>query len=153
MNGEQIIAQHPNTKLVVFCNSLPGHAALDARQKGVIDAVTKAGVKAEALDVGSDMTKVAQNVVAYATKHPEADVFVGSWSGVTTALMTAQDEGTLSKDIAITNFDIADNILDGIKSGRILLTIDQQPFLQGYEPVQQLFLYKAFGITPDPFVQ
>ena len=60
-NGEQILKLYKGKpRRVVFCNSLPGHYALDARQKGVLDVMKQAGVAAEGLDVGSEMTKVAQ---------------------------------------------------------------------------------------------
>ena len=35
--------------------------------------------------------------------------------------------------------------LDLIKSGDLDFTIDQQPYLQGFQPVIQLFLYKISG--------
>jgi simple sugar transport system substrate-binding protein len=152
-NGEQILKLYKGKpRRVVFCNSLPGHYALDARQKGVLDVMKQAGVAAEGLDVGGEMTKVAQNVQAYITKHPDTDVLVGSWSGVTSAILNAQADGTVSSKIAVTSFDIADDILAAIKAGKVLLTIDQQPFLQGYEPVHQLYLYVKYGVSPDSFV-
>jgi simple sugar transport system substrate-binding protein len=42
----------------------------------------------------------------------------------------------------LATFDLSGDVVKGIKSGEILFAVDQQQYLQGYLPVQMLFLYK-----------
>ena len=42
-------------------------------------------------------------------------------------------------------YDLLPITLQLIKSGDLDFTIDQQPYLQGFQPVIQLFLYKLSG--------
>jgi simple sugar transport system substrate-binding protein len=42
-------------------------------------------------------------------------------------------------------YDLLPITLQLIKSGVLDFTIDQQPYLQGFQPVMQLFLYKLSG--------
>lgn len=35
-----------------------------------------------------------------------------------------------------------------IKEGYVKFTIDQQPYLQGFQTVMLLYLYKEFGLSP-----
>ena len=42
-------------------------------------------------------------------------------------------------------YDLLPGTLELIKSGFLDFTIDQQPYLQGFHPVIQLFLYKLSG--------
>ena len=45
-------------------------------------------------------------------------------------------------------FDLAATQIAGIRSGRILATIDSQQYLQGYLAVEWLWLHKVHGFTP-----
>jgi simple sugar transport system substrate-binding protein len=47
-------------------------------------------------------------------------------------------------------FDLLPKTLQEIKSGNLDFTIDQQPYLQGFLPVVQLFLYKLSGGLSQP---
>jgi simple sugar transport system substrate-binding protein len=42
-------------------------------------------------------------------------------------------------------FDLVPETLASVKSGDLDYTIDQQPYLQGFLPVLQLFLYNVSG--------
>jgi simple sugar transport system substrate-binding protein len=47
-------------------------------------------------------------------------------------------------------YDLLPITLQLIKSGDMNFTIDQQPYLQGFQPVIQLFLYKVSGGLIQP---
>ena len=47
-------------------------------------------------------------------------------------------------------YDLLPITLDLIKKGILDFTIDQQPYLQGFQPVIQLFLYKISGGLMSP---
>ena len=61
--------------------------------------------------------------------------------GLTASLptyMKAAGHGT--EEVCGAGFDLSAPIVDGINSGYIDVVIDQQPFIQGYIPIIQLFL-------------
>ena len=43
-------------------------------------------------------------------------------------------------------FDLVPVVMDEMKSGYIELTIDQQPFLQGYVPIHELHLINQYRL-------
>jgi simple sugar transport system substrate-binding protein len=53
--------------------------------------------------------------------------------------------GLQAKGVKGGGYDLLPIILNTIKSGDLDFTIDQQPYLQGFQPVIQLFLYKLSG--------
>jgi simple sugar transport system substrate-binding protein len=44
-------------------------------------------------------------------------------------------------------FDLAPNTIKGIQDGFVLVTLDQQQYLQGYYPTLQLCLTKKYDIS------
>jgi simple sugar transport system substrate-binding protein len=45
-------------------------------------------------------------------------------------------------------FDLVTEELDAIQAGNMQFTIDQQPYLQGFQGVVELWLNKVYNITP-----
>ena len=54
----------------------------------------------------------------------------------------AKDAGGKAK---VATFDMNKDLVTAIKDGRIQFAVDQQPYLQGYEAVDELWLYKNNG--------
>jgi simple sugar transport system substrate-binding protein len=48
----------------------------------------------------------------------------------------------------IIGFDTSPQVIDGIKSGRIIATADQQGYVQGFQSVMQAALQLDFGLAP-----
>ena len=66
-------------------------------------------------------------------------------AGSTQCLRRADDQEVQhlkGKDIKGGGYDLVPITLQLIKSGDLEFTIDQQPYLQGFYPVMQLFLYQ-----------
>lgn len=59
-----------------------------------------------------------------------------------TASDAAKQAGSSAK---VATFDLNENLISAIKNGSIQFAIDQQPYLQGYEAVDGLWLYKRNG--------
>jgi len=45
-------------------------------------------------------------------------------------------------------FDLIPPVIDAIKSGYLQVTVDQQPYLQGYLPIVQLYMMKKYNLGP-----
>jgi simple sugar transport system substrate-binding protein len=50
----------------------------------------------------------------------------------------------------VAGFDLFPQTLDFIKKGDVAFTTDQQAYLQGFLPVQQMYLYKLSGGLVGP---
>jgi simple sugar transport system substrate-binding protein len=50
-------------------------------------------------------------------------------------------------DIPVGTWDLYQVNLDGIQSGAVRFTVDQQPFLRGYIPVEDLVMNVRYGFV------
>ena len=111
-----------------------GHVGLENRCAGV-----KAAVPAtEILYVdGKDMTGVQSTATAKLQATKDADVIIGLGAPVTlTLLKSVADAGSSSK---VASFDLNAELAQQIVDGKVIFTVDQQPYLQGYMSVESLW--------------
>jgi simple sugar transport system substrate-binding protein len=74
-------------------------------------------------------------------------VDAGSTQGVAQVMEKYQLQ---SKGVKACGFDLMPITLEGIKRGDLDFTIDQQPYLQGFQSVFELFMYKLSGRLTGP---
>jgi len=122
------------------------------RTKGVIDALKKAGLTVDEIEIDSatnaDPTAGVPTFAAYVSSHPDVKLAVTDHGGLTATLPTyLKGAGKNPGDIYTAGFDVSPATLAGIRDGTINLVIDQQPWLQGYLPILQLCLTKAYGFS------
>ena len=60
-------------------------------------------------------------------------------------LVAAEDAAGVKAPIV--GFDTSPQVIEGIKSGRIIATADQQGYIQGYQTVMQAVLFLDFGLS------
>ena len=147
--GQRVLKEF-KPKRVVVNNHIPGHTALAARARGIIDVMTENGIPAEELNVGTDHTQAVQIMKSYYAKHPDTDCFSALGPIPTHAQMVFLEEQNLLGKVKQTAFDLDPKILDGIQSGQLICTVDQQPYLEGYLTVMWLYLNAKYGLVPDP---
>lgn len=125
-----------------FCiNHEVGNTALDLRCQGVADAMQEAGATTEVLSVEvGDPTESQQRIQAALSSNPDVDgiITLGPTSTMP-ALRALSARGRLG-ELTFATFDVSPEILDAIEVGEIAFAIDQQPYLQGYLPVNLLAL-------------
>jgi hypothetical protein len=51
-------------------------------------------------------------------------------------------------EVLLAGFDLVPVVLEEMQNGYIQVTVDQQPYLQGYYPVHQLHLYNNYQFPP-----
>jgi simple sugar transport system substrate-binding protein len=61
-----------------------------------------------------------------------------------------QKLGLSSKGIKAGGFDLTEQTQKLLQEGNIEFTIDQQPYLQGFLPIMQLFQYQVSGTLTGP---
>ena len=69
-------------------------------------------------------------------------MFAVDQGSTTGAILTSRKYGLRAKGVHIGGYDLTPDIVKGVNDGVADFTIDQQPYLQGFYPVMQLYLYK-----------
>jgi len=129
----------------------PGSLNIEPRIDGAQDVLTAAGYTNVKI-VGTDalLDKEGPLIDAWYLGNTDAkgmfavDAGDTSWVGD-----IATKEGLIGK-VVTGGFDLLPETLKNIQSGATSFTIDQQPYLQGFVPVQQLYLYKLSGGAMAP---
>jgi simple sugar transport system substrate-binding protein len=133
----------------ICVNTLPGAANIEARCKGMIDAMTKAGAKAEQLPLPSttfgDPVAIGEAVKATLTSKPEIDGALTIGAGEADAAAVGIAQAGKTGTVLLGSFDFNEATLNRIKSGEQAFAIDQQPYLQSLLAVQLLAGNIDFG--------
>ncbi|HEX6472949.1 MAG TPA: sugar ABC transporter substrate-binding protein [Streptosporangiaceae bacterium] len=118
-----------------------GNVGLEARCAGA--KKTFSG-QIENLNVpGTNMPQVKSSITAKLQSDKSIDGVLALNADIAlTAADAAKDAGS---DARIATFDLNKQLIAALQDGRIQFAIDQQPYLQGYEAVDELWLYKRNG--------
>lgn len=129
-------------KHVLCVVQFQGQVQLEARCDGVKTAFT--GGKYDKIYVnGSDLPSVRTTISAKLKQDPSIDFIVTLGAPIAlNAIDAVKDAGSKAK---VGTFDFNPQIPPKIESGDLQFAIDQQPYLQGYESVDSLWLYKVNG--------
>ena len=129
-----------------------GSASLETRASGIASVLEANGIPFDKLDITTDPSTAVTNLGAYITQHPETNViFALGASGTHSALSLLMEQDLIGK-VVISTFDITEPTVAGIRDGRILLTVSQQPFMQSFMAVQLLYTYLEYGIVPPEHI-
>lgn len=113
-----------------------GQVQLEARCAGV--AKNAAGT--ENLQVnGRDLPSVTSTVAAKLQSDPSIDYVVALGANIAVSAIESVEQSNSSAKVA--TFDLNPDAAKAIQAGTLLFAVDQQPFLQGYQSVDNLWLY------------
>ncbi len=119
--------------------------------QGVYDALSKAGLKVEKLDVSaavdSDTSLAIPILTAYLQKNPDCKA-IGTQHGSITAVLpkVLQAAGKKPGDVVCGGIDLSPATVSAIQGGWITASFDQVLYLQGYIPVMQIVWTKRYLI-------
>jgi simple sugar transport system substrate-binding protein len=123
----------------------PGQSNIQPRIDGA-QSVLKGKYKIDVITTGAEVPGELSKIDAYVQGHSDVKglfaVDAGSTQGIA---QTMKKRGLQAKGVKGGGYDLLPITLQLIKSGDLDFTIDQQPYLQGFQPVIQLFLYKLSG--------
>ena len=123
----------------------PGQSNIQPRIDGA-QSVLKGKYKIDVITTGADLPGELSKIDAYVQGHSDVKGLFAVDAGSTQGIAQAMKKRKLqAKGVKGGGYDLLPIILDNIKSGDLDFTIDQQPYLQGFQPVIQLFLYKLSG--------
>lgn len=149
--AEATLARMDVTRAVIGIH-VPGSASLEIRASGIAEVLEGKDIPYAKLDITADPSTAISVLGAYLIQHPDTNViFLLGPTGTHPALSLLQEQGLEGK-IAISTFDITGKTIEGIKDGRILLTVSQQPFMQSFTAVQLLYMYLEYGIVPPAHI-
>ena len=56
--------------------------------------------------------------------------------------------GVAPGKVLLGGFDLVPEVLQQMQAGYVQVQVDQQPYMQGFMPVMETYLYKTAGLTP-----
>jgi simple sugar transport system substrate-binding protein len=132
----------------VFCPvESPEQVYAVQRYAGVKQALSAIGATCEVLGTGNDLAPAQATLVSYLLGHPKTAAIIALGGTPLSVAPAAIKKANMN--IPIGGFDLSPDILTAIKSGVITATVDQQPYIQGFQAVMELALYLKYGITPS----
>lgn len=145
--GQRIVSLVPAGDIAGFI-ATPGQLNIQPRIDGAKAAIQASGKPINFVEIatGAQLNDELSRIEAYYLGHQNLKGMVAVDAGSTQGLSQIMEKYNLpSKGIHAGGFDLQPKTLQEIKAGNLDFTIDQQPYLQGFIPVLQLFLYKLSG--------
>ncbi len=150
--GERIVAAVPSGDVALFI-ATPGSANLQPRIEGALAAIKASGkpITPHTIATGAAVPGELSTIEAYWTGHPETKGMYAVDGGSTESLAKVMQKfGLAAKGIKAGGFDLTENTQKLLHEGNIEFTIDQQPYLQGFLPILQLFQWHDSGSLTGP---
>lgn len=139
--GEELAEQGFTSAVCVIQEQ--GHVGLESRCEGVANTFPET----EILYVDSaDMPSVEADLTAKLQTDGGEDVMVTLGAPIATTALLAKE--TAGSDIAIATFDMNAEVAGRLADGELAFIVDQQPYLQGYQAVDAIWLatYGGFQV-------
>ena len=150
--GERIVAAVPSGDVALFI-ATPGSANLQPRIEGALSAIKKSGkpITAHTVATGAAVPGELSTIEAYWQGHQSTKGMYAVDGGSTESLAKVMQKfGLPAKGVKAGGFDLTEQTQKLLQEGNIEFTIDQQPYLQGFLPVLQLFLWHVSGSLTGP---
>jgi simple sugar transport system substrate-binding protein len=119
--------------------------------QGVYDALVAGGLVVDKLDVSNEVDTEASLAIpvltAYLAGHPDLKA-IGTQHGNITANLpkVLQAAGKKPGEVIVGGIDLSPATIDGITKGYVSASFDQVLYLQGWYPVEQIFMTKSYLI-------
>ena len=138
---------------VMLSIATPGSLNLQPRLDGYIQAIKDAGdpVTYDTLESGVDQATQESRIESYYLANEDVVGMFGT--GATDSLAVgkiSQKYDLAAQGVITAGYDLLPETLALIDSGDMTFTTDQQPYLQGFLPTLQIYLYKLSGGAVSP---
>src|SRR4051794_758452 len=143
--GKRIVELVPSGDVALFI-ATPGASNIQPRIDGAQDTLKKSGksITPHVIATGAAVPAELSVIDSYATGHPDTKGYFAVDAGSTQSLaQTIQKHSLRQKGVKGGGYDLTPVTQKLLASDQIDFTIDQQPYLQGFIPILQLFMYKA----------
>ncbi len=143
--GQKIVELVKSGTVALFI-ATPGQLNIQPRIDGAIAAIKRFGkgkIKTTVTATSADLPTELARIDAYYQGHKDIKgmfaVDYGSTEGIGKVM---QKYGLQRRGIKAGGYDLGPPVLQAVNAGHLDFTIDQQPYLQGWIPTLQFFLYK-----------
>jgi simple sugar transport system substrate-binding protein len=142
--GQHIAQLVPSGDVALFI-ATPGAANIQPRIDGALQTLkSHSSIKTHVITTGAAVPAELTVINAYAVGHPTTKglfaVDAGSTQG---CAQTIQKLGLAKKGVKGGGYDLTPITEQLLAAGDIQFTIDQQPYLQGFLPIVQLYMYNV----------
>ena len=147
--GQHIASLVPSGDIGVFI-ATPGALNLQPRINGIQQTLkSHPGITAHVVPTGAAQSQENTVIDSYVVGHPSYKGFFAVDGGSTQATaQSLQKHGLAAKGIRGGGYDLAPVTEQLLAQNQIQFTIDQQPYLQGFMPILELYLYQVSqGLT------
>jgi simple sugar transport system substrate-binding protein len=150
--GERIVSAVGSGEVGLFI-ATPGSANLQPRIEGAEKAIKASGksITTHSVATGAAVTAEQSAIEAWYLSHKSAKGMYAVDGGSTESLAKVMQKYSLGGKVKAGGFDLTEQTQNLLKAGDIEFTIDQQPYLQGFLPVLELFMYKVSGTLTGMF--
>jgi simple sugar transport system substrate-binding protein len=143
--GQQIVDLLPSGGHIALFIATPGAANIQPRIDGAKDTLkSHSNISYDVVPTGAAVPAELTVINSWATSHSSAKgmfaVDAGSTQGVA---QTIQKQGLKAKGWVGGGYDLTPITEQLLAAGYIEFTIDQQPYLQGFLPILQLYMHNA----------
>jgi simple sugar transport system substrate-binding protein len=145
--GQRIIELVPSGDVALFI-ATPGSSNIQPRMDGVLDQLKTSGkgVTPHTVATGAAVPAELSVIDAYSQGHPNTKGYFAVDGGSTQSIaQTMQKYDLRSKGVKAGGYDLTPITQKLLAADQIDFTIDQQPYLQGFIPILQLFMYQVSG--------
>jgi simple sugar transport system substrate-binding protein len=141
--GQHIVDLVPSGDIALFI-ATPGTANIQPRIDGA-QATLKShpSIKPHVVATGAALTQELSTIDAYITGHPSYKGFFAVDGGSTQSIGQTIQKHSLNGKVKGGGYDLTSITQQTVASGAMQFTIDQQPYLQGFLPILQLYMYKG----------
>src|ERR671912_470182 len=139
--------------LVALFIATPGQLNIQPRIDGARQAIEDSGANIEVQQVttGAELPEERSRIEAWYNGHKDVAGMFAVDAGSTQGVAQVMEQfGLHEQGVRAGGYDLLPEILQLMKAEHIDFTIDQQPYLQGFFPVMQLYLYKISGGVTGP---
>ena len=149
--GKRIVTAVGSGEVGLFI-ATPGSANLQPRIEGAEAAIkaSGSGITAHSVATGAAVAQEQPAIEAWYQSHKAAKGMYAVDGGSTESLAKVMQKLGLASKVHAGGFDLTEQTQKLLQEGNIEFTIDQQPYLQGFLPVLELFLYKVSGTLTGP---
>ena len=130
----------------------PGHTGLEARCRGYQAELEDQGAKVDKLPSGKDPTRATETIRGYLTENTDVDAIFGVGPQPASFSLQVLEELGRAGEIRVSAYDMTEELVNAINGGQLVSTIDQQQYLQGWEPIHWLTQHIEHGFVLAPGV-
>ena len=142
--GKRIAGLVPSGDVALFI-ATPGALNIQPRIDGALASLkSHPSIKTHVVATGAALPMELSTVQSYVNSHPGTKgLFVVDGGSTQYVGQVIQQKGLASKGVKGGGYDLTPVTQQTLAAGALQFTIDQQPYLQGFLPVLQLYMYKA----------